>query len=245
MRIDNNTVTDVLSALQTRWRSRQQRKTQQAPALRKIVAFEGERELLRKPTVLITDTRLAFIDPFDRMLKTYMFEHMISVHKQYYRPTTFIRRFCKALMLVGILLLLFTLIIDLLDTDSRGFVLVYIPAFLSLVVGFLVWRDMRPKYKIEWKMRDGSTDKISTELLLKDWLLNNKNREIGMDDIVQAINQALSAKAWWPANNGVHARGEQPVITTTIGINNESGSDDTSDLQSGKRPLKLVTDHYQ
>ena len=244
MRIDKNTFTDALSALRAQWQARRQRKAQQPSKLRKIVAFEGERELLRKPTVLITDTRLAFIDPFDRMLKTYMFEHMISVHKQYYRPTAFIRRFCKALLLFGILLLLFTLIIDLLDTESRGFVLVYIPAFLSLVVGFLVWRDMRPKYKIEWKMRDGSTDKIATELLLRDWLLNSKKREIGMDDIAQAINEALSAKAWWPANNGVHARGDHPVITSNIG-NADENANESTDAPTDKRHLQLVTDHYQ
>lgn len=234
-----------MKSLRKLWQSRQQNKSSQAPTVRKIVAFAGEKELLRKPTVLVTDTRLAFIDPFDRMLKTYMFEHMISVHKQYYRPTDFIRRFCKGLMLGGILVLLITLIIDLLDTDSRGFVLVYIPAFLSLVVGFLVWRDMRPKYRIEWKMRDGSSDKLATELLLRDWLLDSRQREIGMDDIAQAINEALSGKAWWPANNGTHARGEQPLITTSIGVANEPAGTESTDPNTGKRHLKLVTDHYQ
>ena len=245
MRIDKNTVTNALSTWRTQWQLRRQHKAEQASKTRKIIAFEGERELLRKPTVLVTDTRLAFIDPFDRMLKTYMFEHMISVHKQYYRPTAFIRRFCKALILFGILLLLITLIIDLLDTDSRGFVLVYIPAFLSLVVGFLVWRDMRPKYKIEWKMRDGSTDKLATELLLRDWLLNSKKREIGMDNIAQAINEALSTKAWVPANNGIHSHGEQEMLTTTIGMTGEPGDSEPADTQTGKRQLRLVTDHYQ
>ena len=46
-----------------------------------IQSYPGENEILRQGLVLVTDTRLAYIDPFDRMLKTYMFEHMISVHK--------------------------------------------------------------------------------------------------------------------------------------------------------------------
>lgn len=205
---------------------------------------------MRKGTVLVTDTRLAFIDPFDRMLKTYMFEHMISLQKKYYRTTAINRILCKALLLFGFILLLITLIIDLLDNDSRGFLLVYIPAILSLIVGLLVWRDMRPKYKIEWTMRDGSKDKIATEPLLREWLRNSKNREAFMDELAQAMNEALSGKAWWPANQGTHARGNNPIVSKTLGAPDQFTQPHNQSRAEGsghgeKRHLKLVTENYE
>lgn len=252
MQINKDTLGKLLDPIGTRWRVRQALKKNKPPGRSKIDTFPGEREILRKPTMLVTDTRLAFIDPYDRKLKTYMFEHMISVNKDYYKPTDFIRIFCKGLIFVGVLLLLITVIVDLLDNNSRGFVLVYIPALLSLIVGLLAWRDMRPKYKVEWKMRDGSTDKIATELLFGAWLMNKKNRETGMDDLTRAMNEALSNKAWWPANNGMHARGDQPFTIASYGgidqstySNKMQSNDATGSDQAGKQNLKLVTENYQ
>lgn len=252
MQINKDTINNLLNPIAVRWRVHQALKKTQPPKRSKIDAFAGEREILRQPTMLITDTRLVFIDPYDRKLKTYMFEHMISVNKDYYKPTNFIRGFCKGLIFIGVLLVLITLIIDLLDNNSRGFVLVYIPALLSLIVGLLVWRDMRPKYKVEWKMRDGSTDKIATELLFGGWLMNNQKRESGMDELTRAMNEALSGKAWWPANNGLHARGDNPyTITNLSGIDqrdqpNTTSPDVANDTsQSGRRHLKLVTENYE
>lgn len=252
MQISKDTITTLLEPIANRWRVRQTRKKNTPPARSKIDSFPGEREILRKPAMLVTDTRLAFIDPYDRKLKTYMFEHMISVNKDYYKPTNFIRGFCKGLIFTGVLLLLITIIVDLLDNNSRGFVLVYIPALLSLIVGILVWRDMRPKYKVEWKMRDGSTDKIATELMVSAWLMNSKTREDGMDELINAMNEALSNKAWWPANNGLHARGQQPFVIANYGgidqgvfTGNTQSNGATESTQTGKQHLKLVTENYQ
>lgn len=252
MLINKDTINQLLAPLGDRWRAYQGYKKNKPVTRSKIDAFPGEREILRKPTMLVTDTRLAFIDPYDRKLKTYMFEHMISLNKDYYKPTSFIRGFCKGLIFVGFLLLLITFIVDLLDNDSRGFVLVYIPAFLSLIIGLLVWRDMRPKYKVEWKMRDGSTDKIATELLFSAWMTNSKKREDGMDELTSAMNEALSNKAWWPANNGLHARGNQAVfIASQSGIelgqslNHSQAELSTGSGTSEKQHLKLVTENYQ
>lgn len=201
------------------------------PGPRPIARFENEKEILRKGNVLVTDTRLAYIDPNDRMLKTYMFEHMISVDKTYYRCSALNRRLCKVLLLCGFLLLLFTFILDLLDTSSKGFILVYLPALLSMLIGALVWRDMRPKYKVEWRMRDGSTGKIATEPLFREWITDNRRREMFMDSVAQAINEALSAKAWWPSN--------QPPAPRNI------AEEYAADLPEVKPRLTLVTDKYE
>lgn len=201
------------------------------PKAQPIVLFEHEEEIFRKGTVLVTDTRLAYIDPFDRTLKTYMFEHMISLDKSYYRGSAVNRRFCKILLVAGFLTLLLTLILDLLDTTSRGFALVYIPAALSILIGAMVWRDMRPKYKIEWRMRDGSTGKISTEPLFKEWLTDNRRRELFMDELIEAMNRAISAKAWWPLEKAgsTHLNTEELAAEST----------------TPKPKLTLVTDRYQ
>ena len=210
--------------------SKQVRERLAIPKPRPIASFENEKEIFRKGHVLVTDTRLAYIDPFDRMLKTYMFEHMISLDKKYYRGSSVNRRFCKLLLITSLFVLLLTFIIDLLDTTSRGFVLVYIPALLSMLVGIMVWRDMRPKYRVQWKMRDGSTDQISTEPMFREWFLDNKRRETFMDELARAMNEALSGKAWWPSSDN---RTRQFV-------------EDVRDVQPEEKPkLKLVTDNYQ
>ncbi len=199
------------------------------PKARRITAFSNEKEILRKGNVLVTDTRLAYIDPLDRMLKTYMFEHMISVDKTYYRGSAVNRRFCKILLFAGFVVLLMTVILDLFDSSSSGFILVYIPALLSVLIGAMVWRDMRPKYKVEWRMRDGSTGKISTEPLFKEWITDSRRRESFMDELAAAINEALSAKAWWPS--------ERP--------SRESSAVDDPQTPESRPRLTLVTDKYQ
>lgn len=201
------------------------------PKARPITAFNNEKEILRKGTVLVTDTRLAYIDPLDRMLKTYMFEHMISVDKTYYRGSAVNRRFCKILLFTGFVVLLMTLILDLFDSSSSGFILVYIPALLSMLVGAMVWRDMRPKYRIEWRMRDGSTGKISTEPMFREWMTDSRQRENFMDELAVAINQALADKAWWPAER----------------LSGASATDDDNEkhMSETKPRLTLVTDNYQ
>jgi hypothetical protein len=224
-------VTPLFNELKSRIPDAQQIRDRLAlPGPRPIAAFDNEKEIFRKGHVLVTDTRLAYIDPFDRMLKTYMFEHMISLDKKYYRGSAVNRRFCKGLLLAGIFVLLITMIIDLLDTTSRGFVLVYIPALLSMLIGVMVWRDMRPKYRVQWKMRDGSTDQISTEPMFREWMTDNKRREQFMDELAQAMNQALSGKAWWPA---------------TDHRTRELIEDVRDQPQTDKPRLKLVTDHYE
>lgn len=224
-------VTPLFSDLKSRLPDAKQIRQRLAlPGPRPIAAFDNEKEIFRKGHVLVTDTRLAYIDPFDRMLKTYMFEHMISLDKKYYRSSAINRRLCKGLLLAGLFVLLLTFIIDLLDTTSRGFVLVYIPALLSMLIGMMVWRDMRPKYRLQWKMRDGSTDQITTEPMFREWLVNNKRREHFMDELAQAMNQALSGKAWWPGKNNYSPEFVEDVRDTPV---------------PGKPSLTLVTDKYQ
>jgi ASC-1-like (ASCH) protein len=201
------------------------------PKPRPIALYDNEVEIFRKGHVLVTDTRLAYIDPFDRMLKTYMFEHMISLDKSYYRGSAMNRRICKILLLAGFVILLLTFILDLLDTTSKGFVLVYLPALLSMLIGGLVWRDMRPKYKVEWRMRDGSIGRIATEPLFREWLTDSKRREIFMDELAQAMNQAISRKAWWPS---ARQKATMPLTTET-----------ELDEAAPKTRLTLVTDKYQ
>ena len=219
--------TDLLDRLPD---AKQVRQRLAIPKPRPVIAFKNEKEIFRKGHVLVTDTRLAYIDPFDRMLKTYMFEHMISLDKKYYRGSSMNRRFCKLLLLTCVFVLLLTFIIDLLDTTSRGFVLVYIPTLLSMLVGIMVWRDMRPKYRVQWKMRDGSTDQISTEPMFREWFLDNKRREAFMDELARAMNEALSGKAWWPGSDN----------------KTREFVEDVRDSQPAEKPkLTLVTDKYQ
>lgn len=241
MQITKDQLNSFTDAIKKRWPSREEINQRLSPKPKKIKSFAGENEIFRKGTVLVTDTRLAYIDPFDRMLKTYMFEHMISLNKNYYRTTTMNRRFCKALLLFGIVVMLITVIIDLLDNDSRGFVLVYIPALLSLIIGLLVWRDMRPKYRVEWQMRDGSKDKIATEPMFREWLMGSNKRELFMDDLAQAMNEALSGKAWWPNRSA----GRHISSLTGTDLTAPSESHQSIDPSSTKKHLKLVTESYQ
>ena len=201
------------------------------PKPRPIKAFDNEEEIFRKGTFLVTDTRLAYIDPFDRTLKTYMFEHMISVDKTYYRGSAVNRRFCKLLLFTGFLVLVFTFILDLIDTTSKGFILVYLPVLLSILIGVLVWRDMRPKYSIEWRMRDGSTGRVSTEPLTKEWLTDSNRREVFMDELAQAMNEALSTKAW--CGDGYSSANQNRL------------EEFDTELTNPKARLTLVTDNYQ
>ncbi len=198
-----------------------------------IELFPGETEIFRKGTVLVTNTRLAYIDPNDRMFKTYMFEHMISLHKNYYRATPVNRLFCKVLLLTSTLMLVVAIAIDIFKETSQNYAIVYLPIMLGFLIGMLVWRDMRPRYTMQWKMRDGTEDKISTEPMYREWLLGKSQREEFMDGLAQAMNQAISAKSWWPGNNN----------------SDPASSDDTSEdpehSETGKPRLRLVTDNYQ
>lgn len=244
MHITKAQLRSIANTIKSRLPTREAFNQKVKPKPKKIQSFSGENEILRKGNVLVTDTRLAFIDPFDRMLKTYMFEHMISLQKKYYRTTALNRLLCKGLLIFGFVLLLITLIIDLLDNQSRGFVLVYIPALLSLIVGLLTWRDMRPKYKIEWTMRDGTTDKIATEPMLKEWLTGKDRRESFMDELVQAMNEALSAKSWWPGNHAAHSHPERRTNQESLSDVPGRTASSASEARS-KNHLKLVTDIYQ
>ena len=219
-----------------------------------IKLFPGEVEIYRKGPVLVTDTRISHIDPFDRVLKTYMFEHMISLNKDFYHASSRTRGLCIGLIIITSLILLFTIVIDLLDEGSRLFAPVYIPLIISLVVGLIVWRDMRPKYRIEWFMRDGTSGGIKTEPLLREWLVNNNGREKFMDGLVEAMNSAIAGKAWWPDNES-HTRSENgrsengrsdsdlPVSQTTENTDPQNATTET--LQNSKKTLKLVTDNYE
>jgi hypothetical protein len=202
-----------------------------------IAAYPGEKELLRTGTILVTDTRLAYIDAFDRTLKTYMFEHMLSVNKHYYRPTSLNRRLCKGVILAAIVVLLITIIVDMTSGNHSSMIMVYIPLLMSLVVGLLVWRDMRPRYSVEWEMTNGTKGKISTEPLMREWLLDNRNREKSMDRLAHAMNEALSAKAWWP--KGSHANQAQMDMFV------EPASPEKSIAVPGEKPkLTLVNSLY-
>ncbi|OED39207.1 hypothetical protein AB833_16900 [Chromatiales bacterium (ex Bugula neritina AB1)] len=198
-----------------------------------IPLFPGETEILRRGTILVTDTRLAYIDPFDRMLKTYMFEHMISLNKRYYRATQTNHRFCKLLLIVSSLMLALVILIDLVKETSPNYTVVYFPIILGIFIGLLVWRDMRPKFTVQWKMRDGTTDKISIEPLFREWICGKGNREEFMDSLTQAMSQALSGKSWWPAPS-------QQSINKT-----EDTKDDSEPEDNEKPKLRLITDNYQ
>ena len=199
-----------------------------------IKLFPGETELFRKGLVLVTDTRLAYIDPFDRMLKTFMFEHMISTHKQFYRTTDLNRRLCKGLLVLSVLAFLVIFTIDLLDSNSRTFFLVYIPLIAGIFIAIKVWNDMKPRYVIHWRMRDLSYGEIVQEPLLSERMMGNRQREVFMNNLADAMNQALSAKGWWP--------GAQPRKSD---LSDDTSEEIGSGMPEEKPTLKLVTENYQ
>ena len=212
-----------------------------------ISLFPGEKEIFREGPVLVTDTRITHIDPFDRVLKTYMFEHMISLNKDFYHASPKTRRFCVGLIILSVLTLLFTLVIDLLDDNSRHFAPVYIPLLISLLVGLIVWRDMRPKYRIECSMRDGIKGGIRTEPLFREWLLINNVVEQFMNKLIEAMNSAIAGKAWWPQresfNDATQASNNRQTDISESDTNSETLSQEA--LRNGKKHLKLVTDSYE
>ena len=209
-----------------------------------IKLFPNETELFRKGLILVTDTRLAYIDPFDRTLKTYMFEHMISLHKQFYRTTNFNRRLCKALIIISLLALLVVIAIDLLDNNTRGFILVYLPLIASIFIGIKVWNDMKPRYVLHWRMRDMTYGEIAQEPMFRERMMGNTDRETFMNELAEAMNEGLSRKSWWPGNtesghqlqNGLTPM-QQPELPIT--------DTDTSEATSTRPALKLVTENYQ
>ncbi len=202
-----------------------------SPKPQEIKLFPGESEIFRKGLILVTDTRLAYIDPFDRMLKTYMFEHMISVHKQFYRTTLFNRRFCKGLLFITLLVFLIILTIDLLDSNSKGFFLIYVPLIASIAIGLKVWNDMKPRYSLHWRMRDLTYGEIVIEPLLRERIMGNNKREEFMNELAEAMNQALSGKSWWPTNSTTQTHDKDLETQAT---------------QAEDRPaLKLVTENYE
>ncbi len=215
-----------------------------SPKPKEIEAFPGEHEIFRKGLFLVTDTRIAYIDPLDRMLKTYMFEHMISLHKHFYRTTAFNRRLCKGLLILCILVFFVTLTIDLLDNKSSGFIFVYLLLFASILLGIKVWNDMKPWYVIHWRMSDHTYGEILQEPLLGERLTGDTSREVFMTELANAMNQALSAKAWWPAStqqaSNNKTRETASTFNQTTTDKSASGSNDKSSTQ-----LKLVTENYQ
>lgn len=209
-----------------------------SPKPEPIMLYKGETELFRKGLVLVTDTRLSYIDPFDLMLKTYMFEHMISLHKQFYRTSLFNRRLCKVLLVISLLVFLLILTIDLLDSDSNGFILIYIPLIASIAIGLKVWRDMKPRYALHWRMRDLTFGEIAVEPLLRERIKGDTKREVFMNELAQAMNQGLSGKAWWPDNVN---RSTAPETDDNSNLIN----DKSEQKPNGKPELTLVTDSYQ
>jgi len=210
-----------------------------------ISLFPGEYEIFREGTVLVTDTRISHIDPFDRILKTYMFEHMISLNKNFYHASARIRRLCAGLIVLVFLTLLFTVVIDLMDEESRRFAPVYVPLLISLIVGLIVWRDMRPKFRIEWNMRDGTKGSINTEPLFREWFVNNNKREKFMNKLVEAMNQAIAGKAWWPHREQAGALISEPRNFSESGQGTPTETPTAETLHNAKNKLKLVTDNYQ
>lgn len=214
-----------------------------------IKLFPGETEIFRQGVVLVTDTRLAYIDPFDRMLKTFMFEHMISLHKHFYRSTVFNRRLCKALLFISLLVFLIIVTIDLLDSKSSGFFLVYLPLLASILLGIKVWNDMKPWYVLHWRMRDNTYGEIVQEPMFRERIRGNNKREVFMNDLANAMNQALSAKAWWPDKYQYHKSDQllsgnrHPIHYNQTDQHTDSNSADNN--EQSKTPLKLVTENYQ
>ena len=215
-----------------------------------IQSYPGEKEIFRKGLVLVTDTRLAYIDPFDLMLKTYMFEHMVSLHKQFYRTSVFNRRLCKSLLFISLLVFLVIVTIDLLDSKSSGFFLVYLPLIASILLGIKVWSDMKPWYVIHWRMSDHTYGEIVQEPWFSERVKGDNKREEFMNELANAMNQALSAKAWWPGNEAAREfsadyrhPGNENTTGSTTGPNTGNGTPDS--MISVKPALQLVTDNYQ
>jgi len=171
-----------------------------------IKLFPGETEIFRKGLVLVTDTRLAYI---------------------------LNRRLCKGLLVFSVLAFLVILAIDILDSNSRTFFLVYIPLIAGILIAIKVWNDMKPRYVIHWRMRDLTYGEIVQEPYPGERMMGNREREMFMNNLADAMNQALSAKSWWPGGQ-LHA--SLPDNT----------SEDTEAIASAEKPtLKLVTENYQ
>ncbi len=228
-----------------------------SPKPEPIQIYPGETEIFRKGLILVTDTRLAYIDPFDRMLKTFMFEHMISVHKQFYRTTVFNRRLCKSILVLSILALVVVSTIDLFDNKSSGFALVYLPLFASIILGVKVWRDMKPWYVIHWRMSDHTYGEISQEPLLSERIAGDNKREEFMTDLANAMNHALSAKVWRAVSDS-QITSNNPEADTTAGDNKSTSYETTQANSQDNEPnskesrngtlapkLSLVTDNYR
>jgi len=217
-----------------------------SPKPQDIQLYPGEKEIYRKGMVLVTDTRLAYIDPFDLMLKTYMFEHMVSVHKQFYSTSIFNRRLCKALLFISLLVFLIIVTIDLLDSKSSRFFLVYMPLIASILLGIKVWNDMKPWYVIHWRMRDQTYGEIVQEPWFSERIRGDNKREEFMNELANAMNQALSAKTWWPGNGvnrALEAEYRHPGNENSSHSNSNPGTAGNSGTTES--PLKLVTDNYQ
>ena len=213
-----------------------------SPKPARIQLFDGERELFRKGLILVTDTRLAYIDPFDRMLKTYMFEHMISVHKQFYRATVFNQRLCKSLLILSVLIFLVILTIDLLDSASSGFFLVYVPLAASILLGIKAWNDMKPWYIVHWRMRDHTYGEITQEPLLRERIRGDTKREEFMNELANAMNEALSGKTWWPSKTEQKSNNS---MTTQSSDREQQSEDEANPNDKSAARLTLVTDNYQ
>ena len=174
-----------------------------------------------------------------------MFEHMISINKDFYHASARTRRLCMALIALASLILLFTLVIDLMDEEARLFAPVYIPLLISLLVGLIVWRDMRPKYRIKWFMRDGKEGGIKTEPLFREWLVNNNGREQFMNRLVEAMNMAIAGKAWWPHRQPLDQVSSNTESTDSSRTAEDDGELNVRAIRDSKSKLKLVTDNYQ
>lgn len=205
-----------------------------------LATYPGEREILRTATLVVTDTRLAYIDQFDRTLKTYMFEHMISIDKKYYSPNPLNRRLCKALVGAAVFFLLVTAIADLTNIGDTSLLIVYVPLILSLTLGLLVWRDMRPRYQLEWQMINGHTDKIVQEPMGREWLSGSTKREAGMNKLANAMVEAMSAKSWWPSADGRTRDTDDDALATS----QKQADNSEQDLPAKQRKLELVTSLY-
>jgi len=104
-------------------------------------------------------------------------------------------------------------------------------------------------------MRDGNSGGINTEPLFREWLVNNNGREQFMNKLVEAMNQAIAGKAWWPHptpldhNNGAAANTSDLLDRDSINEQESALTDSdmpTSELTANsKARLKLVTDSYK
>ena len=105
---------------------------------------------------------------------------------------------------------------------------------------------MKPMYVIHWRMRDQTYGEIVQEPWLSERIKGDNKREEFMNELSDAMNQALSAKAWWP-RNGIDseftADYRHPGNENSSNANSNSTSGDNS--STSESPLKLVTDNYQ